>query len=236
MDCEWCRSFWESSDEDAPTSLLGLLLNLEEELLLLLRPLTLLLRLEEAVLSEKLVLLVLRRRLCLTLSFVICVANGLAVIESYSDPSSKILISLMEPSMDIRVLSPLLVIDAFVDSTDAVDDVVVAAKDRVVVAVDDRRWDWEVLSSCNALSCAAEVVVAPPRDLPSLPPEVRVTLSNVDELLLLPRDLPSLPLEVRDSYSNVFVRSLSILFPRRDLPSLPPEVRLTYSNVATLLL
>lgn len=142
----------------------------------------------------------------------------------------------MEPSMDIRVLSPLLVIDAFVDSTDAVDDVVVAAKDRVVVAVDDRRWDWEVLSSCNALSCAAEVVVAPPRDLPSLPPEVRVTLSNVDELLLLPRDLPSLPLEVRDSYSNVFVRSLSILFPRRDLPSLPPEVRLTYSNVATLLL
>ena len=138
----------------------------------------------------------------------------------------------MEPSVDIRVLFPLLAIDAFVDSTDAVDDdddVVVAAaaaKDRLVVAVDDRRWDWEVLFSCNAISCAAEVVVAPPRDLPSLPPEVRDTYSNfVAPLLLLPR-VPSLPPEVRVTYSNV---AAPVLLLPRDLPSLPPEVRVTYS-------
>ena len=52
------------------------------------------------------------------------VANGLAVNESYSDPSSNVLASLMDPSIEKRVLAPALdIMDAFVDGMDNVEDV-----------------------------------------------------------------------------------------------------------------
>lgn len=99
-------------------------------LLLLLLPLLFPLLLEAAVLLEKLLLLLSRRRLFRTHFLVTLVTKGLAVNESHSDPSSNVLISLMDdPSMDIKVLS-FLIANVNVDDDDlapATDIAVVAA-------------------------------------------------------------------------------------------------------------